>query len=560
MRRPAPLTIRQKQNAYQRSQPLLQHNRSNRKQVAFDAATEYFKKYKSDLTDTLQSLFGTAFFARAALWLDPYSQFQNTNGIIVDSNRDRVGSTFVHEGKIFDLFLNEFGQNYNLEAPTKIFPLIMSEVGRSEEVVDNADATSFVDWMSDTTRKSRASAYGENPGDQALSDSPPFGCMSLLRHVIETIIDPHLVQRSSLEYTHRGLPGTFEYQQYSLDRIIQTCQIGGACTSVSGPVFVPDIETLSQRIGDQHAVSLIQRSIASRRVSNLAYNVYELKDIPRLVRQILDLQALIQLYIDKPKQLKQLDRDISQLYLSFQFGIKSTYDAFKGLMELPEKATKRLNYLIRRNGKVSTGKSDRVVVVDTKDYELPTFTFHLPAWMSVADEEVKRTCVAKLRCTVNQTIQFPQLAVPSVLDKDYLKLLGVAPTAEDFYNIIPFSWLVDYFVGIGDYIGILSAIHDDRQLINYGFLAIDIEEVLEHKVNITVLDQESHSVLGVGLVESTSKSRVIPYYKKYTRTYKTRMSIGDLSGVKSVGSDQGNLNDFQYSILFSLFNKRPQPL
>lgn len=561
MRRPAPLTYRQKRNAYQGSQPLIpQETRDNQKRRAFDAATEFFKKYKSPLTTTLQDIFGTEFFARAALWLDPISPFRNAGGIYCYANRLREKPGFEHYGTIIDRFRIREGQNYNLEAPTVLFPLEMVETGSGESSIENDDTTKWVSFMWDTTNKSRdwQNSYTFDE-DYSKPDAPSFGELRMSNVKSETISDASFLSKSTISYQHRGAPGTFEYTQYHVDEETNVCIIGGSSTSVSGSVFVPEdqLEEYMNKSLNDNVFSMIQRASAAARSFNIAYQIAELRDIPRLVGNIKDLQKLLLKYAKKPASvLRNLDKEVSNLYLSWQFGVESTYSAVKGLMKLPEKATKRLNYLIGRSGKISQGRSKRSFVDDQFDSDLPTFTFHLPSWVTVTDEEVTRTFNVELRCVVNQTIRFPKLAVPSITDKDYLKLVGAIPTPEDLYNVIPFSWLVDYFVGIGDYIGVLTAIFSDSQIINYGFLTIVIVEEVEHKATLNVTNRETHAVTGIGTLTDISKVVTKPYLRKYTRKYQRRVNIGDLDGVKSIGFFQTGLSDFQFSILGSLFSQR----
>lgn len=52
----------------------------------------------------------------------------------------------------------------------------------------------------------------------------------------------------------------------------------------------------------------------------------------------------------------------------------------------------------------------------------------------------------------------------------YLEKLGLWPTPTDVLDLIPWSWLVDWFIGLHDYVQLMSEINTDRFLINYGFL------------------------------------------------------------------------------------------
>lgn len=52
----------------------------------------------------------------------------------------------------------------------------------------------------------------------------------------------------------------------------------------------------------------------------------------------------------------------------------------------------------------------------------------------------------------------------------YLGQLGAAPTADTFWNLLPYSWLADWFGNFGDAIFNASYFHDFNRVMNYGYL------------------------------------------------------------------------------------------
>jgi hypothetical protein len=554
MKRLAPLTYKQRNLQYQEAQPLLQHNRRNQKQRAFDAATEYFKKHKSPLTDTLQSLFGTKFFARAALWLDPLAPFRNTAGIICYENRHREKPSFTDGGTVTDRFLSREYRTYWPDDPKPYAEFLYSTGTEETPTVIEINGNVWYSRMDDSTRKSRDWANSWGSDDKYDRRIPSYGTMTMDKFSSVTTGSPNVVYKKYEEYNY--LSGGEPYGPlYS--RVVDTnrLSIDGTCVTSSGSLFILDLDDFAIEFMNDNVSGMIQDAIATRRSFDLTYQIAELKDIPRLLKSIGDLRDLVSKYIKDPSKFLSIDKEIGNLYLSWEFGVAPMHKALKDLMMLPERATKRLNYLIKRNGKVSTGRSKRVWSNAAPKQGLPTFEFSLPSWIEVQDQEVTRTFNIELRCIVNQTIQFPQLAVPSISDKDYQKLIGLRPTAEDIYNIIPFTWLIDWFGGLGSYIGIMSAIHDDRLLINYGFLTIVITEELHHKAGLKVSNAVGHYHNGVQLSYKEDEW-VFPYHRTYTRKYQRRVSIGDLEGVKSFGFLKTNLTDFQTSILGALFSQR----
>lgn len=52
----------------------------------------------------------------------------------------------------------------------------------------------------------------------------------------------------------------------------------------------------------------------------------------------------------------------------------------------------------------------------------------------------------------------------------FLGQLGAAPTADTFWNLLPYSWLADWFGNFGDAIFNASYFHDFNRVMNYGYL------------------------------------------------------------------------------------------
>lgn len=559
MRRTDTANQRRSNAAYQQANPLLPTNRSKQKQRAFDAATEYFKKYNTPLTRTLRDIFGIEFFGRAALWLDPLSQFRNSAGIIGYENRLREKAGFKHIGNIREIVHYVNTDNHNYEVPGWIVPRFVVE--DSTELFDpvvNDNATEWNSYMWDSTISSRGWESSYASDEKYDRNIPSFGTMSLHRVISEDYLTPNVIFRNVYEESHYNFTEPLLYETANFH---YTLSIDGSCTSPSGAIFFDDVETFALDFMNENVSSILPSALASKRSFNLAYQIAELKDLPRLLRDIGNFQSLLQSYIKSPlKKLSELDKDIASLHLSWQFGVESLVSAHKGLMRLPERATKRLNYLLGRAGKVSTGRSKRIWNKYEVEQGLPTFEFLLPSWVEVQNETVERTVRIELRCVVNQTIQFPKIAVPSITDSDYRQLIGLTPSVEDLYNILPFSWLVDWFGGLGDYIGVINAVHSDDQLINYGFLTIVIDEVLTHKAELKVTSTRLVTASSGGgpviVLEDSSTVKVNPYLKTYTRRYQKRVDIGSLEGVKSFGFFQTNLSEFQSKILGALFSQR----
>lgn len=493
MKRSEPLDTKYKKLLYQEAQPLLRHNRSKQKKRSFDAATEYFKKYKTPLTDTLQSLFGTQFFARAALWLDPLSDFRNSAGLIAYANRYRDKPGFSVSGQSFLTTVHTESTNAYPDEPDPV-PEYVTSTGEEVFNVHNPMNIKFDSVCWDTTRKSRTVEDSFTADGNYRLDTPQYGEFLLSKFSSVTTGSPNVAFFRTVEKRFFS-DGDNQLPLYEKSVAQSTLLVDGSCTSFSGDLFVPDIDDIALTFMNDNVSDMIVKALPTNRAFNSFYNIWELRELPQIIRSIESLKVLIDKYVKSPHKLLSLDNEIANLYLAWQFGVKSTYDAFKGLMMLPERATKKMNYLIRRSNKASTSRSRRVWLGHDPDAELPTFEFHLPPGIEVLNESVERRFNIELRCVVNSTIQFPELAVPSITDREYRKLVGLEPTAQDLYNMIPFTWLIDWFGGLGAYIKIMSAIKSDDVLINYGFLTIVISEELHHQAILRVQSRDRKSVV-----------------------------------------------------------------
>jgi len=52
----------------------------------------------------------------------------------------------------------------------------------------------------------------------------------------------------------------------------------------------------------------------------------------------------------------------------------------------------------------------------------------------------------------------------------FLQQFGVAPSADTFWNLTPYSWLLDWFANFGDVVFNATYLHQNNQVMNYGYL------------------------------------------------------------------------------------------
>jgi hypothetical protein len=132
--------------------------------------------------------------------------------------------------------------------------------------------------------------------------------------------------------------------------------------------------------------------------------------------------------------------------------------------------------------------------------------------------------------------------------------LGLQLRVIDIYNLIPFTWLFDWFTGLGAYINMIESVNDDRFLINFGFMTVKLQPKYEHAGVFNVADI-STVITADDSVETISNVRPIKFYSRNSFSHTKRWSINDLDGSKTVDNKNGNLSDSQLSILGALIAK-----
>lgn len=311
---------------------------------------------------------------------------------------------------------------------------------------------------------------------------------------------------------------------------------------------------------------------------NLIYQIFELKDIPAQMRSTIKSWQEIETVFTKvgfklaqtsPKfwtyeirkkyaeLLRPLnvhidpDKSAAEAWLNFKFGWQSVYQALVGLLSKPADATKEVNRLIARNGLDTTLSSTRFeesfaaytpdlsVAKSSWEYDDPDSPSSMDGWESI-----------KYRCVVNSNILFPKLDIPLLRTVLFLKKIGLIPTPSDLYNLVPWTWLIDWFAGLGDYLKLMQEINDNNTIINYGFMSAHV------KASWTVqrhVKTDTYTTVGKPWEAVTSKIT-----DSKTRTgvmnckFILRRSIGSIASIAQYNGD--GLTDSQRSILFALLS------
>jgi len=333
----------------------------------------------------------------------------------------------------------------------------------------------------------------------------------------------------------------------------------------------------------KHANGLIAQAMPGRRRYNAFYQLAELRDLPGTIRGSLsawrDVEAIIgsenfskalrSVNFWSPAKIKLVqpalaragvivspDKAIADAFLTFQFGWASMYQAVTSIIGKPQKIAKDINTLINQNGKMMTFHSS--IGLPSEEWtSFPTIIPYppvgfLPDPNSPLAQSGKRTSV-RLRGIVNFEVQMPPIDVPTLRKRMFDERIGLSPRPSDLYQLIPWTWLIDWFSGLGEYLKVLEEVHSDPKLINYGLLVY--ESTLEsaatrgwfYGTSNTIYQDTAPSLKteDVRILATTTGS--------FSATYKLRVDAASMADVKLTAGR--GLSTMQQSILGALLSK-----
>lgn len=314
-----------------------------------------------------------------------------------------------------------------------------------------------------------------------------------------------------------------------------------------------------------NAISMYRGVNPNFRNYTLFRNIIELRDLPRGITQLRDsmrhlsqLESVLfsrdvpQKTVAAVRSLTTSLKDVPKEYLSYHFGWKQTYNDIVDLLVKPARITKQVNFLLSRSGKPTSVRSRRTFESGATGY--PGFSYDL--FTGLENQISKITSASRtitLDMVANFTLDFPKADIPDFRRKKFNEKLGLYPSITDLYNLIPWTWLFDWFTGFGNYLELIEEVHKDRSTINWGFLTGKTD--LRLTTNLITELVTSYTGRHGGVSYSyQSKSR-----KSHSSVLElhlhSRRNIASLTDVKTY-ADVKTLSPYQQSILGALLASR----
>lgn len=488
------------------------------------------------------SVIGSLAFA-----IDPFQQFKTATGRVspVTRTRERSVSSILSSGRAQ---INERLTYVDAYRFGQLPHQFVDEYFHNDHwQIDQSAQPALEDISKDTTRATRV--VGSDNGE--FSEFRVIELSSPSRRVFE-----RFSQR--IFYPPGGDGSPYYYHEVNIH---QGWTVGPAA-SISKFLY----EQLRTNEWDRSLAEMQSKSLAifkgilpSKRNYTLFRNLVELRDLPRGVIQLRDtLRNLRQLALDLniPKALlerihsfKISASDVPKEFLSYSFGWAQTYRDARDLLLTPTRIGKKIDFLIRRNGKATTYRSERKF---STTETLPSgFSYLGFSWETepILDTVLSRDVVLKM--VVNANFEFPGIDLPTFRNQQWKRYIGAYPTPTDFYNLIPWTWLVDWFTGLGDYVEVIDTINSNNDLINWGVFTSKVDGTLATSM---VSKSSSTDITGVagqgpGQEVKTTWSNSHKSTLRYSSTL--RRDIGTLFNVRAT-TDISSLTLYQQSILGAL--------
>jgi hypothetical protein len=331
---------------------------------------------------------------------------------------------------------------------------------------------------------------------------------------------------------------------------------------------------------------LVEQCLPSRRYYNLLYQIAELRDLSGTIRGVLSLWLALEKELGKGIFLRlwshpsywtddlrlkivpfarelhldiRPDQILSSAYLNFKFGWESMIQAYTDLANSPARVTKDINRLIAANGKNVTLRSQ--IHFSEPMTSTPTIswykTLHTLNEAAIPASSVGIRQVV-LRCSVNSGLNLPKVDLPSLRKNLFNEKMGATPTPGDLYDLIPWSWLVDWFFGASDYIHIMDAVNGQRNLFNYGLMTYRSDLSVDARWNNYWFNFRKSLIVPPGGQSGVNTRIDLRRSARFSAKYQLRKDIAAFAGMSDY-SGKG-VSSYQASVLaalFSQFSKNP---
>lgn len=491
--------------------------------------------------------------------IDPLSRFKVSPGVITPANRTkyRASASVLEQRKLVQGYIaHDVSYQVNYGGSGCIGPYGPA-TDRSDEfpsALQPQEALPQV--LKDTTKKTRlmGSSQGELESFKIVLSSPTrmSSRLDTSSYYFTATPDPSCMFGS---YPTQG-----ESRTWSFDRVEGP---GATLSKITYDALKANEIFLATSLMQKNAISLVKDLSMGKRDYTLFRNLAELRDLPGSVQSLYEtcknLRSLYTSLTFNPKlrdvifDLKANVKNVPNEYLSYHFGWKQLYKDINDLLAAPQKLSSRLNFQIERSGKPTTLRTKRKYVsgesdVSAFDYAFWTrWDFEPRGIQSRIEREIE------LRVVINTTFDFPPINSVRFRYDYYIENLGIKPRITDVYNLVPWTWLLDWFTGLGNYIELIDNLNHDTNFINWGLISSVTTGKMITDLRSTGMDhtrrQVDTSVNENETQRSYAHSSVCEYSLHLRKDLSTILDV-------NMAVDPSTLSTYQLSIIGALLTQR----
>jgi hypothetical protein len=276
----------------------------------------------------------------------------------------------------------------------------------------------------------------------------------------------------------------------------------GHALGVIGPASAPPTPPqpsnfTSHRIeADSHYATGVARTRPGAPVASLSQFLIELRDLPStplkqawksIGRSRVPIQQLPKLLRARLNEFRSLGSE----YLNIEFGWKPFVSDLRKMYYLWQTIDRRMAQIIRNNGRLvrrkATLKEDRSTSQTVTQYGYPfANVFGAPPGWTSGSTRLTTTVQTYEKVWFSSAYQYwiPDVSSSQWNARARLALFGALPTPELLWEVLPWSWLVDWFSNVGDVVSNVSPNAVENCITRWAFVMRHTLQRTERKAEV----------------------------------------------------------------------------
>jgi len=369
-------------------------------------------------------------------------------------------------------------------------------------------------WKTEPYRDAVVKTYRQSVCLDSTHPGPPYqsGGPFYVRHT-ENILQPAYLQDVMSD-------------QYLTDR----WYTGGVVPAVGDGTALPELYT-----GSEYGAEAWNKAKPGKPGVDLAQALAELKDLPRLVTGLRDQ------FREAAGNLPRAIRKGSQGHLAYQFGLAPLVSDLRNLHYTYKNQETILDQIRRDNGKgirrrrklVSIRRSTSTPRTDIRAVE-PLIWIENPTAVRLEEYSKEVWFAGRFRYYI------PDIGSVEWRRRALTNLYGLRPNIRLLWELTPWSWLVDYFVDVGNELGNLQDDLAENLYADYAFMMAHQKVTITNRLTATCFSR------------SNSRPMAFSCAKQYLRETKSRIVASPFG----FGLNTDGLSSRQQSIIAALAGSR----